>query len=81
MQSLEACWLPPIVSITHSIDVTTMNINHYPPYVSECPLHKEAYMPPEVEELDLLDQTWHRDLLVSLSAEGEIDDFDPDGDL
>ncbi len=38
-------------------------------------------MPPEVEELDLLDLSWHRDLLVSLSAEGEVDDFEFDGDL
>ncbi len=58
-----------------------MNTDHYTPCVSERPLERETYMPPEVEELDLLDLSWHRDLLVSLSAEGEVDDFEFDGDL
>lgn len=57
-----------------------MNTNHYTPWAEDA-LSKHAYTSPTAEALDLSALSTPQDLLASLSAEAEIDDFEFDGDL
>lgn len=58
-----------------------MNTNHYYIPGAEDALSKYAYTSPTAEVLDLSALSTPQGLLVSLSAEAEIDDFEFDGDL
>ncbi len=58
-----------------------MNTNHYSHSWAESALSKGIYTSPTAEALDLSALSAPQDLLASLSAEAEIDDFEFDGDL